>query len=427
MRRALTIIAASLVLASPGGAAVVPNDPAWPDQWALRTVGLPDVWEATTGDPSVVIGIVDTGVAPIPDLEGALLTGYDFIDNDRDARDTNSHGTRVAAVIAGRGNDRRGLAGHCWRCSILPVRISSGGSATPALIATGIRYAVDNGARIVNVSLAHAGYDAAEDDAVRYAAERGAIVVASAGNTGGEAPQYPAALPGVVAVGATDDKDSLYFWSSRGPWVALTAPGCHLVADATFPMGTLCGTSFTPSAVSGILGLLWSKNPGLTRDQLLNAVFASARRVQGAVHGRIDAAAAFRLLGLMTPAAPAPSAQPAQAPTPPTSVARPRTVAVARYTRQRVFETGTFKRGFRTTFAVGRGRFELHLQTPNVAACSLTLSSPQEFIVAARLVRNLMSISLSVPAGRYTAAVRCRGDRTRQYSLGVIGMFPRLP
>ena len=140
------------------------------------------------------------------------------------------------------------MAGHCWKCRIMPVRISENGTTTPAGIATGIVYAVDHGAKIINVSFAHRNYDSGEADAVRYAAERGAIVVASAGNTGNDVPQYPAAYPGVLSVGATDMEDALYFWSSRGPWVLLTAPGCHMVVDLWYPPGTLCGTSFTPSA-----------------------------------------------------------------------------------------------------------------------------------------------------------------------------------
>ena len=120
------------------------------------------------------------GVNLIPDLEGALVPGYDFIDNDLESQDVDSHGTRVASVIAARGNNGVGMAGHCWKCRIMPVRISENGTTTPAGIATGIVYAVDHGAKIINVSFAHRNYDSGEADAVRYAAERGAIVVASA-------------------------------------------------------------------------------------------------------------------------------------------------------------------------------------------------------------------------------------------------------
>ena len=97
-----------------------------------------------------------------------------------------------------------------------------------------------------------------------------------------------------------------------------------------------------------------------------------------------------------------------------------------RFTRQTLFETGTFRRGFRSTFRVGNGRFELQLLTPLASTCSLSLNSAGELMVAAPAVKNLISLSVRVTAGRYTAEVQCRGARTRQYSLGVIAMFPRV-
>jgi subtilisin family serine protease len=426
LRLALLLLLAFAV-AQPAAADVQPNDPYWPVQRAAQKLRLPVVWEETTGDPNVVIGLVDTGVEGIPDLEGAIAPGYDLVDNDSIPQDQNSHGTRVAAIIAGRGNDGVGIAGACWGCRVMPVRVSATGTTSPGAIAQGIVYAVNHGARIVNVSLGHPGSDASEAAAVRYAQERGAIVVAAAGNTGNDVPQYPAAYPGVVAVAGTDDQDELYFWSSRGSWVQLAAPGCHIVIDPWYPPGELCGTSFTPAVVAGVLGLLWSRNPALTREQVLEAVFTTAKRVPGVVYGRVDPVAAFVHLGLLK-APPAPAAPPAApAPPPPTPPAARPAPAAQRFTRQTQLETGTFRRGFRTTFRVGRGRFELHLLTPHVDDCSLTLIARDELIVAAPAVRNLLSLSLTLPAGRYTAAVRCRGDRTRRYSLGVIAMFPRLP
>lgn len=411
----VALAAAGVAAAAP----VHPNDPAWAEQRALQTIGLPRVWESTTGDPAVVIAVVDTGVTAVPDLAGALTTGFDFVENDEETQDLDSHGTRVAAVIAARGNNGVGIAGHCWRCRVMPIRVSATGTTSPAIIAAGIVHAVDHGARIVNVSLGHPGSNAAEAAAVAYATSRGAIVVAAAGNTGTDVPQYPAAYPDVLSVGATDDRDALYFWSSRGPWVKLTAPGCHMVTDARFPPGELCGTSFTPAAVSGVLGLMWSRKPSLTRDEAIAALLGTARRVPGVAYGRIDPVAAFGRLGLFqSPASPNPghgSGDPAQPPPGP------------RYSRQTLLETGTFRRGFKASFVVGRGHFELQLLTPHVAACTVTLSSADEVILAAPAVKNLISLSLDVNAGRYTAAVRCRGARTRQYSLGVIAMFPRRP
>jgi subtilisin family serine protease len=430
MRRVLPAFLASLALIGGANGAIQPNDPVWAEQLGARQIGLPQIWETTTGDPGVVIATVDTGANVFPDIEGALVPGYDFVDNDFEAEDTHSHGSRVASVIAARGNNAIGMAGHCWGCRVLPVRVSSNGSASPARIAVGIRYAVDRGARIINVSLSHSGAaDGDEAAAVRYAIERGVIVVASAGNAGTEALQYPGAYPGVLAVGASDDLDDLYFWSSRGSWVSLTAPGCQMVEDATTPPGTICGTSFTPAVVSAVAGLILSRNPSLTAGQVVTALVATARPVKGVAYGRVDPVAAFRWLGLPVgaPTIAAPTAQPPASPTPtPTPATQARRPAPGQlFTRQTLFETGTFRRGFRSTFRVGRGRFEMQLLTPLAAECTLALSSATGLEIAAPAFKNLISLSVRVAAGRYTAEVHCRGARTRQYSLGVIAMFPR--
>ena len=412
---------ATLALTGSASAAVQPNDPVWADQPGPRQIGLPQVWETTTGDPSVVIATIDTGANVIPDLQDAFVPGFDFVENDYEPQDTHGHGSRVASVIAARGNNQIGMAGHCWGCRVMPIRVSANGSASPGRIAVGIRYAVDAGARIINVSLSHPGSpDAAEAAAVKYAIDRDVIVVASAGNAGTEALTYPGAYPGVLAVGATDDLDALYFWSSFGAWVSLTAPGCQMVEDVSTPPGTICGTSFTPAVVSAVAGLILSRNPGLTGSQVVAALRVTARPVIGVAYGRVDPVAAFRWLGLLSTATPA-------AATPPlTSTPRVPTPAPGQlFTRQTLFETGTFKRGFRTTFRVGKGRFEMQLLTPLASSCSLSLNSASELMVAAPAVRNLISLSARVPAGRYTAEVQCHGARTRQYSLGVIAMFPR--
>lgn len=414
-------LAAVLLAVGAGLAALQPNDPAWNDQWAARKIGLPQVWDTTTGDPGIVIALVDTGVNLMPDLEGALVPGWDFVENDAFPQDTSTHGTRVASVIAARGNNGIGMAGHCWGCRIMPVRVTAGGAVSADRVAQGINWAVEHGARIINVSLTRPGEpDATEQQAVQNAIDRGVIVIASAGNLGNTVPQYPAAYPGVLSVGGTDDADSLYFWSSRGPWVALTAPGCHMVLDPTITPGTICGTSFTPGAVAGVAGLILSRNPSLTSQQVVAALKATAKPVPGVAFGRIDAYAAFQWLGLVAPAQTTPAGS-----TPPAAVVPRRPAPGQLYARDIVFETGSFRRGFRTTFRVGRGRFEMQLSTALARDCSLSLRSPREVIAATPAVKNLLSLSVPLTAGRYTVDVRCRGSRNRLYSLGVIAMFPR--
>jgi len=411
--------AGTAALAAP----VQPNDPAWPDQWGQKLIGLPDVWSITTGDPSIVIATIDTGAAPLPDIADALVPGWDFVDNDADPQDTNGHGTQVATVLAARGNNGIGMAGHCWQCKVMPIRVSAGGSVNPDRIAAGINYAVEHGARVIDISLTRTGSPHwAEEQAVRNALDRGVVVVASAGNNGNDLPQYPAAYPGVLAVGATDDRDALYFWSSYGPWVSFTAPGCQLVLNPF--AGLLCGTSFTPAVVAGVAGLILSRNPSLTRHQVASALAATARPVPGIAFGRINVYAAFEWLGLLPPAQAGTSTPPPAAGGTGTA---PRTAPTPgqMHSRQQRFETGSFRRGFQAAFRVGRGRFETQLLTPLARDCTLSLRTPGEFIVAAPAVGNLLSLSAVLAAGRYTVDARCHGSRNRRFSLGVIAMFPR--
>lgn len=264
-----------------------PNDPWWGTEWGLARIGMPALWRATAAStaPGAVIAVVDTGVdATRPDLAGAVPAGYG-------GSDAVGHGTDVAEVAAGRGNDRSGAAGVCWRCRVLPVDVAPNGTATAAALAAGIRAAVDQGANVVNISLVLSGPDAAVADAVAYAQARGALVVAAAGNDGGTAPTYPAAYPGVIGVVAVDPNDYLYPWSTHGAWATFAAPGCATVADASGGASDFCGSSAATPVVSGLAGLLWSSGLA-SADAVRAALVAGAVPVDGSVAsgGRVDAA-----------------------------------------------------------------------------------------------------------------------------------------
>ena len=299
-------------LSSAQAAGVEPNDPFWRQSWSQAVLKMPDVWARTTGSAEVVIATVDTGVdASIPDIQGALVPGWDFLRGDAVPRDTVGHGTHVASVIAARGNNGIGIAGYCWSCRIMPVRITADGSATGQQIAQGIYWAVDHGARIITIGL-NSGYESFDErEAVRYAHDKGVLVIASAGNIGTEALRYPAAYAGVLPVAAVNDSDLLYFWSSRGAWVPLAAPGCQLVIDPAVGVGTLCGTSFTPAVVAGVAGLMLSLKPSLTPDEIVHALVSTAAPVKGIAGGRINP------LGALDAVAPQAAAQQASAPRPP--------------------------------------------------------------------------------------------------------------
>jgi subtilisin family serine protease len=274
--------------------AVTANDPAFTTQWGLAKTRVNQAWTTGHGTNRVIVAVVDTGVSPIADLAGRLLPGHDFVNDDEDPSDDNGHGTMAAGVIAAAGGNRTGIAGICWSCSILPVKVldAKGGGGYDK-IASGIRYAADHGATIVSLSLGGAEDSTLLRDAVAYAADKGALVIAAAGNTGTGKPHYPAAIPSVLAVGAVDEHDARYSWSNYGSdWVDVTAPGCNPAQGRDGVVGQYCGTSSATPFVAGVAGLLASTDPAPSAAAIRSALLASRAQPSG----RIDAVDALNAL-----------------------------------------------------------------------------------------------------------------------------------
>jgi thermitase len=278
-----------------------PRDPFWPKQAGTRSVRAPRAWERTTGTRQTVIAIVDTGVnADHPDLRGRVTRGWDFHNHDDNARDDNGHGTAVAGVAAAAGNNSVGIAGMCWKCRIMPVKVlNANGSGSHSNIAAGIVWAARHGADVINLSLATATRTTIMSDAVEFARRRGVVVVAAAGNEGSKRKFYPAALPGVISVAATNGSGRLYHWSNRGSWVKMSAPGCAYTAKGHSSWTWWCGTSFASPAVAGAVALAKSVSPGLSRQRLEASVLGGASSARAtrltAVRNRLDAARAVRM------------------------------------------------------------------------------------------------------------------------------------
>ncbi|MGI8928813.1 MAG: S8 family serine peptidase [Candidatus Limnocylindrales bacterium] len=209
-------------------AAVIPSDPYWGQQWNARRVRASEAWEVTRGDSGVIIAIVDTGVdGNHPDLRGRMVRGWEFPNDDSNPYDDDGHGTAVATTAAAAGNDRVGIAGMCWRCRIMPVKVLNGeGHGSHSNIAAGVIWAANQGADVINMSIAGLSSTTLLGQAIAYALRKGAIVAAAAGNDGTSRRSYPGAYSGVISVAATNNVDRLYSWSTRGSWVTLAAPGC---------------------------------------------------------------------------------------------------------------------------------------------------------------------------------------------------------
>jgi subtilisin family serine protease len=283
---------------------VTPNDADWSTQWGLRQVGLPLAWERTRGT-NVVVAVLDTGVdAAHPDLQGAVLPGFNLVDPSAPPSDDNGHGTAVAGIIAARTDNHIGVAGICWTCSILPVKVlGADGTGDTATVAAGIIRAADAGARVISMSFGGPAPDPTLSSAVAYAEAKGAILVAAAGNSGSSVPFYPAADPGVISVAATDESNHLYDWSDYGPWVQVAAPGCDSATGSSGGYVDFCGTSAAAPVVSGIAALALSVVPDASRNQVVAAVEGTATSIgDGTSSGLVDASNALGALGVAVPA-----------------------------------------------------------------------------------------------------------------------------
>jgi subtilase family protein/fervidolysin-like protein/predicted actin-binding protein len=277
-----------------------PNDMWWPNEWSEVKVNAPQTWDVTTGSPTTVVAIVDTGVDySQPDLQGSFVAGYDTVNNDSNPSDDDGHGTLVSGVALARGNNATGVAGYCWSCSLMPVKgLGPQMSGTIAQAANAITWAADHGARVINMSWGTTTDSATLAAAISYAHNKGAVLVAAAGNYGTAGKVYPAAYPSVIGVAGTDSSDTLYPWSSYGSWVKVAAPGCNYATGTSSWYGSFCGTSSASPAVAGIAGLLVSANPAATNTQIEQAIESSATAIGPVVeYGRVDAYAALQALG----------------------------------------------------------------------------------------------------------------------------------
>lgn len=291
-------------------------------QWALEMVGAQDAWKSTKGE-GITVAVLDTGVdGSHPDLEGAVLQGKDVVGFGAKKGDAAwaKHGTAMAGIIAGRGHGPErgnGVLGVAPEASILPVRVlleqddprrKKARATRAGALAEGIRWATDQGADVINLSLgddsASAEPDPREDAAIRYALSKGVLVVASAGNGGekGDRVSYPAAYPGVIAVTAVDRYGARASFSTRRWYATVSAPGKDVVMadpDTRYYQGW--GTSVAAAMVSGIAALVRAAYPDLSPSQVRQLLADTAGntptggRSDALGTGVVDAAAALEV------------------------------------------------------------------------------------------------------------------------------------
>ncbi|MEV3993480.1 S8 family serine peptidase [Streptomyces sp. NPDC049837] len=259
-------------------------------QWYLDAMKAEELWKVSTGK-GITVAVLDSGVdSTVSELRGKVLPGRNFYDSEGgpgrvDGKDTERHGTNMAITIAGSAADG-GVKGVAPDAKILPVKVgpkASFGYVEPA--SQGIRYAVDNGAQIINMSFAGPDDQAESAEwqkAVDYALKKGALLFAGSGNSGLESPMYPAAIPGVVAVGALDTKGKVSKHSNYGDHLALAAPGESVPARCSDDKNRYCesyGTSQATAIASASAALIWSAHPDWTGNQVLRVMMETAGHV----------------------------------------------------------------------------------------------------------------------------------------------------
>lgn len=261
-------------------------DPVKEASWFLDAMQVKQAHQVSKGE-GVVVAVVDTGVdVTHRDLADQVLAGTMFGGEGSPHVDTDGHGTAMASLIAGKGGGDEHLLGVAPAAKILPVRLAeaTGGGNYIHDVYQAVRWAIDNGAKVINLSLgAPEGF--AEDEQaemMRYALQNDVVLVAAAGNSGDGEVSYPAAIPGVVAVSGTKYGDTLWENSSRGAGVVVAAPGKDVpVATPKSVVATgyasVSGTSASTALVSGAAALIRSKYPQLSAGGVVNRLIKTAR------------------------------------------------------------------------------------------------------------------------------------------------------
>ena len=274
----VSLIASCLAIAPPVHAAA---DPLLAQQWGLFAIGADRVWTTTTGQ-GVIVAVVDSGSGPHPDLAENLLPGRSIIGTveSQDGRDIDAsgHGTHVAGIIAAVANNGIGGSGVAPNAKILPVQVlDQAGQGDARDVAAGVRFAADNGARVINLSLGGATESSSLTQAITYANDKGVLVVAAAGNGGAaDKPKWPASLDLTLAVTAVDQANNATSFDQRGDYIDLSAPGANIVSTAKGDYVTLSGTSMAAGFVAGAAALLFAAEPRVTNAQVRDILLRTA-------------------------------------------------------------------------------------------------------------------------------------------------------
>jgi len=275
-----------------------PDDPAFNQQWGLTKVEASQAWDVTTGSPTINIAILDTGVdQDHPDLASKIISNINFSDSAT-TDDVYGHGTHVSGIAAAITNNGVGVAGLGYSLTLMNVKVlSDTGAGAYSWVASGIVWAADNGAEVINLSLGGSSASSTLEDAINYAWGKGVLIVAAAGNNGDTTPFYPAYYTNSIAVAATDANDARASWSNYGDWVDVAAPGLNIYSTLKENgYGYKSGTSMASPHVAGLAGLVFtmvadSNGNGFLNDEVRSQIQVTCDNIglSGIGSGRINA------------------------------------------------------------------------------------------------------------------------------------------
>jgi len=268
------------------GGSTFPTDPDYNAQWALRegqpqdNIRAPAAWDFTTGSSNVIVAVLDTGCnTNLQEFIGRTVPGTNCITAGASIDDDNGHGTMVAGVLCASANNGTNIAGMDWHCRLMPVKVLNSSNAGPySAWATGIKWATDNGAKVINLSAGgtNTSWDTLSN-AVSYAVSNGAVFVTITHNFSLNHLTVPGTHPDAIAVGGTENTGQRRSTSDYGINIALVAPGAGIYTVGTNGVTTSgTGTSFAAPYVAGVASLILSLRPELDNGQVRTLLCAGA-------------------------------------------------------------------------------------------------------------------------------------------------------